>query len=505
MFKQKDKINSKKGIEKFLNMLQLIKKDDLEYIFRGNFSPSIVSSILDLAKSTLKDAQDTLKIKSKIYYIMGESLQNIARHHSESFNHSPDKYSLFAIHKKNLKYYITTGNLINVEEIDELKEKIDNINKMPHSDLREYSRITRSTTEISEKGGAGLGLIEIVKKSGNKLEYDFKSIDDKFSYFYLNTEIPTLEEKIDIKITDYKYSIENIKELHNILLNDNIVLFFKGAFNQNSLINLLSIVENQMTDSTISIKIYNLMVELLQNISKHADNYSKEIDWKPGIFLITESEDKYVLITGNYTESNKVAHLKEKLDNVNNLKYSDLVIEYNQRLQNFDINKPKSGLGLLDIKKKSKSNLQYDFYEVDDKLTFFMLQVSINKSNNMNALIIDSTKETPQIHFDPKNNIFEISNRSLPEDADEFYIPVIKWLQNYSQKPNSITNLTFKLEYFNTASARYITKIINILDGMSLKNTVNIYWYYREIDEDMQSMGEEYNEITNLNIELISY
>ena len=505
MFDQEDIVNSEKKIVKLFNMVQLIKRDDLEYIFRGHFSSAIVSSILDLAKSTLIEASDTTKIKSKIYYIMGESLQNIARHHSETFSSSPDKYSLFAIHKKNFKYYITTGNLIQNNEIEKLKEKIENINKMPHSDLREFSIKTRNTNELSDKGGAGIGLIEIAKRSGNKLEYDFKNIDDEFSYFYLNTEIPTIDGQKDINKATYKYSIENIKELHNILLNDNIILFFKGAFNQSSLINLLTIVENQMNDSTISIKIYNLMVELLQNISKHADNYSKEVDWKPGIFLITENKDKYTLITGNYLNNPKVKPLKTRLEAINNMSFSEIVLEYNERLQDFDISKENSGLGLLDIKKKSKSNLHHNFYKINDKLSFFMLQVSINKSNNMNALIIDSTNETPQIHFDPKNNIFEISNRSLPEDADDFYKPVINWLENYCKKPNTKTNFTFKFEYFNTASARYITKIITLLDNIAKKDTVNIYWYYRAIDEDMLSMGEEYNEMTDIDIELVSY
>jgi len=505
MLGKKGKINSEKKIVKLFNMMQFIKRDDLEYIFRGDFSAAIVSSILDLAKSTLIEASDTAKIKSKIYYIMGESLQNIARHHGGTFSLSPEKYSLFAIHKKNYKYYITTGNLIDNNEITKLKEKIEHINKLPHSDLREYSIETRSNNELSDKGGAGIGLIEIAKRSGNKLEYNFKAVDENFSYFYLNTEIPTLNGQKDVNDISYKYSIDNIKELHSILLNDNIILFFKGAFNQSSLINLLTIVENQMKDSTISIKIYNLMVELLQNISKHADNYSNEVDWKPGIFLITENNDKYTLITGNYLENNKVEPLKNKLETINNMSFSEVVLEYNERLQDFDISKGNSGLGLLDIKKKSKSYLQHNFYKIDNNLSFFMLQVSISKSNNMNALIIDSTNETPQIHFDPKNNIFEVSNRSLPEDADDFYRPVIKWLENYSKKSNEETNFTFKFEYYNTASARYITKIINILDNLSNTKSVNIYWYYRDIDEDMLSMGEEYNEITNIEIELVGY
>lgn len=503
MLNKGDRGKKKSKSTKLVDLHNLKQKDDLEYIFRGDFSPKIVRSILDLAQTTLEEASDTSKIKSKIYYIMGESLQNIARHNSDSFNHSPDKYSLFAIHKKKLKYFITTGNLIEINDIDTLKERIEKINSLEKEDLRNFSRTTRTSGALSDKGGAGLGLIEMAKRSGNKLDYDFKEINDQFSYFYLNTEIPVIGQEQVEKKEDYKYSIENIKELHDILVKDNVILFFKGAFNQSSLLNLLSIVENQLKESTITIKIYNIMVELLQNISKHADNYSAEIDWKPGIFLITEKEEEFVLISGNYIRNAKIDTLKRKLNDVNDLSFTELVLEYNRILQDFNLKENKKGLGLLDLKRKSKKNLSYSFHKIDKKLSFFTLQVTVKKRSEMSALIIDATNETPRIHFDADNNLFEISNKSLPEDADEFYQPVLNWLENYKLKPNEKTNFSFKLDYYNTASARYIIRMIKILDNISQKHQVKVFWYYREIDEDMQAMGEEYLEMTNLEFELV--
>ena len=46
-----------------------------------------------------------------------------------------------------------------------------------------------STAEFSKKGGAGLGLIEMAKKTGNKLDYDFITLDDEFSYFILSKTV----------------------------------------------------------------------------------------------------------------------------------------------------------------------------------------------------------------------------------------------------------------------------------------------------------------------------
>ena len=46
-----------------------------------------------------------------------------------------------------------------------------------------------SVSEFSDKGGAGLGLIEMAKKTGNKLDYDFVSLDNDYSYFILSKTV----------------------------------------------------------------------------------------------------------------------------------------------------------------------------------------------------------------------------------------------------------------------------------------------------------------------------
>ncbi len=121
----------------------------------------------------------------------------------------------------------------------------------------------------------------------------------------------------------------------------------------------------------------------------------------------------------------------------------------------------------------------------------------------MNALIIEATVQTPYICFDPTDNKFEIKGKSLPEDSDEFYEPVIKWFENYREQPAEQTDFHFMLDYFNTSTSRYVSAMINILDIMSEKHKVKIFWHYREIDEDMLSMGEEYYDSTNVEFELV--
>lgn len=124
----------------------------------------------------------------------------------------------------------------------------------------------------------------------------------------------------------------------------------------------------------------------------------------------------------------------------------------------------------------------------------------------MEVIKIKGTDDTPSIVLDKDNEIFEISGRSLPEDVSTFYEPILNWLDEYAEDPNSQTIFSFKLVYFNTASSKLLLDILMKLEELHENgNEVLIKWYYPEDDEDMQEAGEEYAEIVDIPFEQISY
>jgi len=124
----------------------------------------------------------------------------------------------------------------------------------------------------------------------------------------------------------------------------------------------------------------------------------------------------------------------------------------------------------------------------------------------INSIKIDEKEDTPKVIFDPSNNFFEISGRSLPEDAILFYEPILTWLTEYSNNPNILTELNIKLNYFNTASSKLILDILMILEEMVENNKQCIIkWYFEEDDEDMEEAGEEYSDLIDVPFELIKY
>lgn len=357
-----------------------VQKDDLQYTYKGVITPKLVMSILDFAKNNLAKAEDTSKMKSRIYYIMGEGLQNITRHQAQGDDLDTDNNAIIVIVKKNYKYYIATGNLMERSQEKKLTEKIEHINKLSPDELKDYSRDIRLTTEFSEKGGASLGLIEMAKRSGNKLSYIIKPIDDKLSYFYLNTEISTSVPENVSYVEEYDYSLDDFTNMHKFLNDNNYILSYKGDFNQENLLSLLSILKNRMKDTKMGIKLHCVMVELLQNIVKHADNIKPKADWKPGIFYIAEHEDKFSMLASNYILSSHKDEFAQRLDRINAMDTEELAKEYNNILFNFStIDHVTTGLGIIDIRRKCGSKVLYDFRKVDENYNFVTVQVDIKK------------------------------------------------------------------------------------------------------------------------------
>ena len=487
------------------NLLESIQGSTMEYTYRGSFTTKITDTILSLTESNLQDENVEKKIRKRVFFIIVEGLQNITRHQSSDSSDELAGYpGLFVVQYKPDGYYITTGNLIKISHQDTIKEQIDKINKLDKTELKKYSLEVLDEGEFSDKGGAGLGLIEIARKSGCKLIYDFNEINDEFAFFYLHTKI------IDFAGNKPKEDTESIKKIierHKVLEQENILLNFIGAFTQDTLVNLLSITENQLQGTVIlKMKIFNLMVEILQNIVNHADEFViNNIKGKHAIFYIRDTNEKFVFASGNYILNHKIDEFDKRLENVNSMTEDQLTDAYNETLLNFDNESDENpGLGLLDIKMKSKTPFIYDFYKISDKISFFTLKIYINKmKDGLEKYIIQEEDDTPEIFLDSKDGVIWFKGKSIPENAVSFYKPIIDWLSIYKDKPASQTKVSFEFDYYNTATDRQLVKILLILEEISKNNKVDVKWFYNTGDISMLNDGKKFKELIELNIEII--
>lgn len=178
-------------------------KDDSEFIehayslmsdqqillaYLGEVTPELINAILKGVKNdNVGFKNDELLTKKKVYNIIVESLENITRHSEvEEKELHP---SLFLLGKSEKDYFVVSGNYIYNNQIDHLKQMIDQVNSLDKDQIKKVYREILAEGKISIKGGAGLGIIDMAIKSGNKLEYNFFPVEDNISFYVLKTQV----------------------------------------------------------------------------------------------------------------------------------------------------------------------------------------------------------------------------------------------------------------------------------------------------------------------------
>ncbi|MGE0771432.1 MAG: SiaB family protein kinase [Cyclobacteriaceae bacterium] len=171
--------------------------EKLILVYEGDFTQETTKSILAMAERNLDSSGEESSIKRKVFNVMVEALQNIVKHSSEKGLKAGSLISrsaIFMISRNDHQYSVMTGNPILTEHVDQLSRNLEELNSLDKEGLKEkYKAIIKNTT-ISEKGGAGLGFIDMARKSGEKLEFQFPNMDDHYSFFCLKVNISREKE-----------------------------------------------------------------------------------------------------------------------------------------------------------------------------------------------------------------------------------------------------------------------------------------------------------------------
>lgn len=118
---------------------------------------------------------------------------------------------------------------------------------------------------------------------------------------------------------------------------------------------------------------------------------------------------------------------------------------------------------------------------------------------NRPALAIKATRNTPAILFDPNANAFSVIGTSIPENAGEFYGPVIEWMKEQAPALPDGTSFTFCLPYFNSSSLKAVYLLLcEIKAGMDTGKNFELVWYVEEDDDFMSDAAETFTEMTGV-------
>ena len=170
-----------------------LSKGDVVIAYKGSITSDLINDVLEAVEKKLDEANEEGKTRKKLYNVLVESLQNLYHHIEETHEGIEEeldpKFGVLVIAREDGEYKVITGNFVNSSKIKFLKEKIDKINSLNKDELKDMYKFILNHQKLSAKGGGGLGLVDIARKTGSKLVYSFFNYNDNYYFFNLEIKI----------------------------------------------------------------------------------------------------------------------------------------------------------------------------------------------------------------------------------------------------------------------------------------------------------------------------
>jgi len=168
-----------------------MERKNIMLSFKGELTADLLTSILQIVENKLDRFGESAKVKKRMFNILVECLQNL-HHHLDSppEGSSDDTPSVVVMIAKNVTgYSVLTGNFVLENNADMLKRRLEEINAMSKEEVKALYKSVLADGKMSDKGGGGLGMIDIARKSGEKLEFGFVPIGNGSSFFSLSVKV----------------------------------------------------------------------------------------------------------------------------------------------------------------------------------------------------------------------------------------------------------------------------------------------------------------------------
>jgi hypothetical protein len=186
-----DKKNVKGFLEFVYDFYKSMKAHEITLVYEGEITHQITKAFTSLTESNMAKEEESNSVQKKVFHVMVECLQNISKH---ADNFGPDDFlfagrGIFMVSKGDQEYSVTTGNVIEVGKVGELTKMLEHINSLDKDGLKDLYKVQMKEGRLSDKGGAGLGFIDIARKTGKKLDFHFLPIDEQTQFFLLTSTI----------------------------------------------------------------------------------------------------------------------------------------------------------------------------------------------------------------------------------------------------------------------------------------------------------------------------
>ena len=178
-----------------LKLYENFENQGISLIYMGRFSHKIIKMFSALSEDETQRHGEPGKIRRRLNHSVIEILQNLTKHSASLFHEVNISKGMFILGKDEKAYYIITANKVTNKDIPRLSDSINMVNTAAIEKLNEMYKYQLREGRMSEKGGAGLGLIDIARKTNKPIQYHFLPLDNSRHYFVLKVSIDSAVQK----------------------------------------------------------------------------------------------------------------------------------------------------------------------------------------------------------------------------------------------------------------------------------------------------------------------
>lgn len=326
--------------------------------YQGNYTDIPTETLINIIESNEKMAKRKSQLR-KVMFLSVEAIQNIQRYSA----HKGYRSDFYLIFFDGESYQVVTQNLIYNKDSQALKSKLDALITKDQTQLEELYINQMDSGEKTEKG-AGLGLIEITRKSNRLIQYDIKKLDEEYSLFNLYFAIPTIVN--EQTAFDFSKAIDLQAKLNELSSVNQSCFYYGGDFSNNFISSLLNLLLSKKAEqqNNANKKVHHILIELTQNIKRHAHSQKQS---SHGRIIIEWKEHDIEVTTYNNATAENAKELQKKVVDLNGSSKEQLLQKSKDILTDLE---STNGLGLIDV-----ANLIYPN------------KMNVNLSNDINEMV----------------------------------------------------------------------------------------------------------------------
>lgn len=131
------------------------------FLHEGPVDHVRLEQLIELAEARSMEAMDGVMLRKRLMNVLVEGLENVHRHTPPEM--ADTGFALLV--RKGDGYRIVLGNALPSASAALLAHRVEILNAMDEADLREHYLKLLANTGRTERGGAGLGLLTLARKS----------------------------------------------------------------------------------------------------------------------------------------------------------------------------------------------------------------------------------------------------------------------------------------------------------------------------------------------------